>query len=231
MVLITKEARELALKEQLNNIEHAINKLQEYQDSTLSDLPEDLLKLIKSITVLPKFSSTGLEKVSSILDNLYICRFIAKKVLAGEPLPGEEPPVEGQKNIVIEELKNKETKEPMNQNAIPTPRPRQKTQEQINQNINPAPRPRPKAPEQSITGTPVEKQSSLRGNAQEQKNPTRTPIKKQNQPLINLQDISHIKPPESKQTTRTVSSEMRAVNQSAVPNIPTKKTDPLDPFE
>lgn len=159
--------RELALKEELNKINLVIAKLQDYQDDALSDLPEELLKLIKSITVLPKFSSTGLESINSILNNLYICRFIANKIIAGEPLPGEEGsqgpepqsgPRPGPKTIVSGEMRAESSEI---QNA---PRPKTIVSSEMRAESSEM-----KA-ELKNKETPVEEQSSLRGDAKEQKN-------------------------------------------------------------
>lgn len=220
---------------ELDKINLAIQKLYSFEQKSenlrLQDLPDDLQQLIKSIKIMPPRSSTGLEDIKFISEDLHMSRYVIQRTLNGEK---DEPEIikniktEEQKNIGTKEQIDSETKELKNQNITPAPRPRPKfveqtvlkteelknkeTEEPINQNNIPTPRPK----QNPVLGIMNKELGEIK--IQDKKDDT----------LVNLKDISHIEQLKPKVVTTKPNPPSPSSN---LPQTPSPKKDLLDPFD
>lgn len=226
-MLLTEEIKR-KLQDDLAQIEKIISELENFRECKMENVPENLRKTIADVPFLPQITSTGLESVNSVLDNLYICRFILKKRIAGEPLPDEEPfynlpdksevkPVEVQESNGIKAIVEPNSVPQTNpihltpvgsapQSNTAGPRPRARVTQPTDvvpsiQNTSSAAAPRPR-PRQVPTSNLVPTQPSIIPQPQQ--------VKPTEKPLINYQKYSQV-------------SDLKPDNSP--------KKDKLDPFE
>lgn len=64
-----------AIQQQLDLTNQMIQKLNEYQDRTINNLPDNIQLSLKKLPVYKNMTSSGFEKVSSILMRLYISQY------------------------------------------------------------------------------------------------------------------------------------------------------------
>lgn len=69
----------------------------------IDELPDNLKKSLLQLKMLPPISSTGLEKLERILEDLYIAQYILKLKSQGKPLPGYEEESLEHENIKTQE--------------------------------------------------------------------------------------------------------------------------------
>lgn len=67
-----------SLQQELNKINNILPKIIEYDGKILSEVPADLRKELSQIKIIPSLTSSGLEKVEKIIDNLYLVQVIVE---------------------------------------------------------------------------------------------------------------------------------------------------------
>ncbi len=111
---------------ELVKIKKMIPELEKYQGQRVSVLPQDTRDALKQIKMLPPMTSAGLESIKSVLDNLYIAKYVIEN--PEPPKPKQLPPKE---QITPDEKKP----EP----ALPKPQESQKNVVQTKPTINQTP--------------------------------------------------------------------------------------------
>lgn len=163
------EKRKIFYQEELKKTNQVIFDLKNFiegrEGMIIDELPDNLKSSLLELKMLPAISSTGLEKIARILEDLYIAQYILKLKKEGKPLPGygeesfehENIKTHEQENTAIpeqktiEQGKEKQTntvKIPVKEEAetvLLQPQPRLKNVSLHLQSLErPAPKPRPK---------------------------------------------------------------------------------------
>lgn len=70
-----------SLRAQLEKINSLLPNIERFEDGKLMDLPEVYRKELNQITIIPQFTTSGIESMVGVLNYLYSAQYYAKKTL------------------------------------------------------------------------------------------------------------------------------------------------------
>lgn len=82
------------LQNELNRIEKLAPKLDPYWQREIQELPKELITEIKQISVIPSYTSGGIESVGSVLKDLYIAKALLQDEIEAQTSSFVSPKIE-----------------------------------------------------------------------------------------------------------------------------------------